>query len=71
MKQEQISEKLKSKNHKPSVIENLRSRIIGGGGSVGSVTSKGNMSTVQRKILEKKFSKLAHNEEDDFKVRII
>lgn len=43
---------------------NNYSSIVNG----GSVASKGNMSTVQRKILEKKFNKSAQSEEDDFKV---
>lgn len=90
VKQEQISEKIerrKGKDYKPSMIESLRSRFIGGsmtnlnatlpekrntyssiiGG--GSVMSKGNMSTVKKKILEKKFIKSSHNEDEDFKVR--
>lgn len=87
VKQEEISEKIeKKKNHKPSMIENIRSRIIGGSSSNmnsnapekrntyssiisgGSVMSKGNISTVQRKILERKSHKSAQDEDDDFKV---
>lgn len=91
MKQEQISEKIerrKSKDYKPSMMESLRSRIIGGSMSNlnatlpekrgtyssivggGSVMAKGGMSTVQRKILEKKFNKSSQNEDEDFKVGI-
>lgn len=91
-KQEQLSEKVerrKSRDYKPSMMESLRSRIVGGSMSNlnvgvpekrntysslvsgGSVTSKSTMSSVQKKILEKKFIRTAQNEDDEFKVSVI
>lgn len=62
-----ISGSMSNLNSRTADKRNTYSSIISG----GNVASKGSMSTVQRKILEKKFIKTTQNEDDDFKVSIV